>query len=251
MSEDYYQVLGLPRNASLVDVKKAYRKLALKWHPDKNPNNKEEAEKKFKEISEAYEVLSDKEKRSLYDKYGKDGLNNTPGGSKDFHFRHFHGPSFHFSFRSPEEVFAEFFGGRDPFENFFGPSGSLRNSFVMDPFPDFNGGFLRQSHNSSAQSRMRDHSAGNLQHLPTNRNQSRPDPFSSLFNGFPGGMMSFSSMSGSPGNFRSTSTSTRYVNGKKVVTKRIVENGSETVLVEEDGVVKSKTVNGVVQPLTY
>ena len=63
------------------------------------------------------------EKRSLYDKYGKDGLNNTPGGSKDFQFRHFHGPSFHFSFRSPEEVFAEFFGGRDPFENFFGPSG--------------------------------------------------------------------------------------------------------------------------------
>jgi DnaJ family protein B protein 6 len=56
---DYYSVLEISRNATAVDVKKAYRKLALKWHPDKNPDDKEAAEKKFKEISEAYEVLSD------------------------------------------------------------------------------------------------------------------------------------------------------------------------------------------------
>ncbi|CAN7997449.1 unnamed protein product [Ixodes pacificus] len=58
---DYYTVLSVPRNASTDDIKKAYRKLALKWHPDKNPDKKEEAERRFKEISEAYEVLSDGE----------------------------------------------------------------------------------------------------------------------------------------------------------------------------------------------
>lgn len=58
---DYYEVLEVTKTATAVDVKKAYRKLALKWHPDKNPDKKEEAEKKFKEISEAYEVLSDGE----------------------------------------------------------------------------------------------------------------------------------------------------------------------------------------------
>ncbi|MGH0146786.1 UNVERIFIED_CONTAM: hypothetical protein FKN15_009058, partial [Acipenser sinensis] len=73
-----------------------YRKQALRWHPDKNPNNKEYAEKKFKEIAEAYEVLADTSEPS----------------SADF-------PGFTFTFRSPEEVFREFFGGRDPFADFF------------------------------------------------------------------------------------------------------------------------------------
>jgi curved DNA-binding protein CbpA len=59
--KDYYEILELPKNASEGDIKKAYRRLALKWHPDKNPDNGKEAEKRFKEISEAYEVLSDSE----------------------------------------------------------------------------------------------------------------------------------------------------------------------------------------------
>ncbi len=67
---DYYEVLGVPRNASDDDLKKAYRKLALKWHPDKNPDNKASAEVRFKEISEAFQVLSDGNKREVYDRYG-------------------------------------------------------------------------------------------------------------------------------------------------------------------------------------
>ncbi|CAD8178403.1 unnamed protein product [Paramecium octaurelia] len=75
---DYYKVLELPRSATEADIKKAYRKLALKWHPDKNPDNKEVATKKFKEIAEAYEVLSKPEKKSHYDKYGHQQPPPTP-----------------------------------------------------------------------------------------------------------------------------------------------------------------------------
>uniref|UniRef100_A0A3P8X5Y9 DnaJ heat shock protein family (Hsp40) member B6a n=1 Tax=Cynoglossus semilaevis TaxID=244447 RepID=A0A3P8X5Y9_CYNSE len=109
---DYYQVLGVRRDASADDIKKAYRKLALRWHPDKNPENKEEAEKKFKELSEAYEVLSDANKRTIYDQYGKEGLTGSNRGRDHFHE--------HFTFRNPEDVFREFFGGSDPFAHFFG-----------------------------------------------------------------------------------------------------------------------------------
>ena len=68
MAEDYYKTLGIEKGASAEDIKKVYRKLALKWHPDKNPNNKA-AEDKFKSINEAYAVLSDPEKRKEYDTY--------------------------------------------------------------------------------------------------------------------------------------------------------------------------------------
>ncbi|KAM9698940.1 dnaJ homolog subfamily B member 6 isoform 4-T4 [Dama dama] len=114
---DYYEVLGVQRHASAEDIKKAYRKLALKWHPDKNPENKEEAERKFKQVAEAYEVLSDAKKRDIYDRYGKEGLNGGGGGGS-----HFDSPfEFGFTFRNPEDVFREFFGGRDPFSfDFFG-----------------------------------------------------------------------------------------------------------------------------------
>lgn len=64
---DYYKVLEVSRSASVSDIKKAYRRLALKWHPDKNPNSQDDATKKFKEISEAYEVLSDEKKKKVTD----------------------------------------------------------------------------------------------------------------------------------------------------------------------------------------
>ena len=76
---DYYEQLGVAKNASADDIKKAYRKLAIKYHPDKNPGNKE-AEEKFKEISAAYEVLSDPEKRSRYDQFGHEAYTSSGGG---------------------------------------------------------------------------------------------------------------------------------------------------------------------------
>jgi len=77
---DYYEILGVTRNANDAELKKAYSQMALKYHPDKNPNNKE-AEDKFKEAAEAYEVLSDAEKRKRYDQFGHDGLKNGGGFS--------------------------------------------------------------------------------------------------------------------------------------------------------------------------
>ena len=78
MGKDYYTILGVDRSASEDDLKKAYRKLALLHHPDRNPDSKEKAEKKFKEVAEAYEVLSDKNKRQVYDTYGEEGLKGGP-----------------------------------------------------------------------------------------------------------------------------------------------------------------------------
>ncbi|KAI8826106.1 uncharacterized protein EV422DRAFT_154210 [Fimicolochytrium jonesii] len=79
MGRDYYSILGVAKDADEDAIKKAYRKAALKWHPDRNPDNKELADKKFKELSEAYEVLSDKQKRTIYDQFGEDGLKGAAG----------------------------------------------------------------------------------------------------------------------------------------------------------------------------
>lgn len=80
---DYYEVLGVQRNSTTSDIKKAYRQLALKYHPDRNPGDAE-AENNFKEASEAYSVLGDEEKRRIYDRYGIDGLRNSGRGFGDF-----------------------------------------------------------------------------------------------------------------------------------------------------------------------
>ena len=109
MSEDYYEILQVPRTATENDIRKGYRKQALKWHPDKNPNNKEVAEERFKLIAEAYEVLSNKDKREIYDRFGKEGLSGPPrreAGDNTATFETFSSNVF----RRPEEVFREFFG---------------------------------------------------------------------------------------------------------------------------------------------
>lgn len=114
---DYYEVLGVGRTAAADDIKKAYRKLAMQYHPDRNPGNKA-AEEKFKEISEAYEVLSDEGKRKQYDSYGHAGMKSTfgPGGfdfSRDFT---------HFS--DIEDILGTFFGGGGGmFDGMFGEHG--------------------------------------------------------------------------------------------------------------------------------
>ena len=79
MKEDFYEILGLSKNASDAEIKKAYRKLAIKYHPDKNPGDPE-AEAKFKEAAEAYEVLSDKQKRERYDRFGHAGMGGAASG---------------------------------------------------------------------------------------------------------------------------------------------------------------------------
>lgn len=117
---DYYEVLGVNKNATLDEIKKAYRKLALKYHPDKNKNDKE-AEEKFKEATEAYEVLRDEEKRKLYDQFGHEGLKGAgqaygQGAYQDFSDI-FQGTSF-------EDLFDNLFSGFGG----FGHSGQSRGS---------------------------------------------------------------------------------------------------------------------------
>ena len=82
---DYYEVLGVNKNATDEELKKAYRKLAKKYHPDANPDNKAEAEAKFKEVNEAYENLSDPQKRKMYDQFGHDGPQGFGGGQNGYY----------------------------------------------------------------------------------------------------------------------------------------------------------------------
>jgi molecular chaperone DnaJ len=104
--EDYYELLGVPRNASDSDIKKSFRRLAMKYHPDRNKHNPEVAEEKFKKIKEAYEVLSDAKKRSAYDQFGHAGVDPSMGGGGGF--GGFGGESFSDIF---SDVFGDIFGG--------------------------------------------------------------------------------------------------------------------------------------------
>jgi DnaJ-class molecular chaperone len=182
---DYYEVLEIGPTAKTSEIRAAYRRLALKWHPDKNPQNKEAANEKFQQISAAYEVLSDAGRRSEYDQE-----RNAPAPSQSQRRRRsrrpFRNSPFHFS--SPDDVFREFFGS-----DFFGSSfGSGGNDL-------------------------------------------------SLFTGFSdmGTFGSTSVWTSSPSawgtDISSTSTVTRTVNGRRIVTQTRVVNGVETKEVYEDG----------------
>ena len=120
MARDYYEVLGVAKTATPDELKKAYRKLAIKYHPDKNPGNKE-AEEKFKELSQAYEVLSDPQKRQQYDQFGPDAFSSS-ARSQSASGAGFGG------FHDPFDIFSQVFGsaGGSIFDDLFG-GGSRRN----------------------------------------------------------------------------------------------------------------------------
>lgn len=222
----YYEVLGVARNASNDDIKKAYRKAALKWHPDKNPDNKEEAEQKFKDVAEAYECLSDASKRQMYDRYGKEGMSGgMPSGAGG-------GPGMRFGGHTDaHRIFEQFFGGRDPFADFDqifaemgarhgggstrGSRGSRGSPFgagfssMFDDDPFFNGGGTPGGATFSTSVRTSGGGGGGTS-------------FSSF---------SSSSMGGGSGIVgTSTSTSTRIIDGKRVtVTEKTVRKADGTV----------------------
>jgi DnaJ-class molecular chaperone len=128
MGKDFYAILGVPRTANDSDLKKAYRKLAMKWHPDKNPDNVPAAQAKFQEISEAYSVLSDPHKRQIFDQYGEEGLRFNgppPPPQSSATFSH---PQNSFSQQQAEDLFRHFFDG-------FGSSSFFQSHSGFD-FPD-------------------------------------------------------------------------------------------------------------------
>jgi molecular chaperone DnaJ len=120
MAEDYYTILGIAQNASAEEIKKAYRKKAMEFHPDRNKGSKE-AEEKFKKVSRAYEVLSDEQKRKLYDAHGEaafeQGGPGGPGGGRGG----FHGAD-------PMDIFNQMFGGGNPFSDMFGGGGAQESA---------------------------------------------------------------------------------------------------------------------------
>lgn len=215
MKRCYYQVLCIEKSADENQIRKAYKKLAMKWHPDRNPDNAKEAEEKFKEIGEAYACLSDKDKKLIYDKYGHDGLSagheRTPGG----HFQpgRFSGFS-DFNFTSARGMFDNlfqtgFFGDDDDFfsDHFkaFSKKGSSKGTPNSSPFGAF-GGFGFDDHD---------------------------DIFSqgSLFKSF-----SRSNTGGMPGVSKTKSTSTVIKDGKKVITEKTTTttaDGKTTVEIKE------------------
>ncbi|NWV32953.1 DNJB8 protein, partial [Grantiella picta] len=204
---DYYRVLGLRKNASQDDIKKSYHKLALKWHPDKNPKNKDEAEKRFKEIVEAYETLSDPEKRSVYDKTVEEHRVHRERAAAGYNS--FFG--FHYGYPHQEE----FFEGMYPFTCLF-----------LNPFDIRNNGENR--HSTSGR-------GGNFR-----------EPFVQWNSFCPSGhpVSIFAENTLGPYGVRTVISTTELIDGKTITTRKIIENGQETKEVEEDGHLKSVIING-------
>lgn len=232
-----YRLLGVEKSADDTEIKKAYRKLALKWHPDKNTDeNKTKAEKIFKEIAQAYEILSDAKRRSDYDHFGLT-TNGSSGGGEGMHATRRRrssqtAPSAFYTntggyFRSPFDVFREFFGG-NPF----------------DESPLFNHSFMFfDSDDDSILSRRQRSNIFNCRH--SSSFDSSASSFDKDENDCEFSSVIRFTSSREPGkNAKKTTTCTRLVDGKKVVTKKIEDNGKETVEISEDGILKSRLING-------
>lgn len=214
----YYEVLGVVKPSNEDEIRKAYKKLALKWHPDKNPDNAKAAEEKFKEIGEAYACLSDKDKKAVYDKYGHEGLmpggERTPGGRYEpGRWSDFSG----FSYGSANDIFnnlfkSGFFGDDDDFFAGHFKSSPLNrnrgaNSQNSSPFGAFGRGFGFGDNDDFF---------------------SKNSMFSNFSSGTGGG--------GFAGVSKSKSTSTVIKDGKRVVTEKtttVSADGNKTVEIKE------------------
>ena len=253
--KDYYRILGVEKSATPKQIKKAYRKLALKWHPDKNIDNKEAAEEKFKEISEAYQVLSDPEKRRLYDSGGFDPNRPNSGRAHFDHFENF--GDFGFSFKDPFEMFKEFdrdgfFGHFDDEDDIFADFGfgGSRNRNRQGTGSRNNGGRRFQSMFNMGGGFGGDHfsmfSGGRMGGMGgmggVTRMSQQVDFGGGGFEGFGGGGFGgFGGGGGFGGTSKSVSKSTKYVNGRRMtVTKTKIQKEDGTV--EEE--IKEELPNG-------
>lgn len=266
---DYYEVLGVAKTASEKDIKKAYRKLAIKYHPDKNPHDKAAATVKFQQIGEAYAILSDKSKRREYDnqssplfadsededmgggfgRYGVPSSRSSRASSRhSTRTRHTHFSRPDFTFRDASSLFESFFGGRDPFESFFDEGvtrshGVRMGSMFDDDF--FGGGRMRRTAAAAPRS------SRSLAPRRAGAGSSFGSMFDDMFDahmdmsaglGRGGGMQHFSSSSFSSssstgrrgGRSVSTSTSVTWRGGQKVTT-------TTRTVTQPDGTVETVT----------
>eukprot|EP00729_Bicosta_minor_P017027 gene17027-19938_t len=238
---EYYDVLMVPRTATDAQIKKAYRKQALKWHPDKNPDNPEVAAEQFKKVSVAYEVLSDPKKRGVYDRFGKAGLEGGGGGGGGRGGGGGVPTGFEFfdsaAFMDPFELFAKMFQDehfaqhthnvhRSASDGGGGAGASLFGGLGGDPFAAMMGG-------------------GMMAGFPPMGGMGGFPPMGGM-GGFPpmggGGSSSFSSTSsngfGGGGSFSSSSSSSVVRDGKVITTKTTNSNG---VVTEEQTVTDAQT----------
>ena len=150
MGKDYYKILEIDKTAEADAIKKAYRKQALRWHPDKNQDKRVEAEERFKEIAEAYDVLSDPQKKAVYDQYGEDGLKGgpppSPGGGPASGFYSSGEPTgapggFQYNFTGdPRDIFSRFFQSSFERSQSFGEGGGFGDTDVFMDYLNARGG---------------------------------------------------------------------------------------------------------------